>query len=164
MQLLFKTVFNLTFLTPFEACGICHMNNMALMLLMAVAFLMQSCWELAFELGPSKDPYRPNALKMSSDISSHNVLALNIDPDPAPNCFVPMLCSYRTVKWCNQGLHNRHRRNYHKDWRDCTPPNFLHGGQPSICCDVICHILGPLTPDPCLGNAADHQHGDSVCG
>jgi hypothetical protein len=43
MQLLFQTVFNLTFLTPVEACGICHMNNIALMLLLAVAFLMQSC-------------------------------------------------------------------------------------------------------------------------
>ena len=43
MQLLFKTVFNLTFLMPFEAYGICHMNNMALMPLMAVAFLIQSC-------------------------------------------------------------------------------------------------------------------------
>jgi hypothetical protein len=78
------------------------MNNIALMLLLAVAFLMQSCWELAFELGP-EDPYRPHALRLSPDISSHNVLDLNINPDPAPNCFVPMLRSYHTAKWCNQG-------------------------------------------------------------
>jgi hypothetical protein len=91
-----KMLFDL--LTPIEARGICHMDNMALTLLLAVAFLMQSCRELAFKLRSGKDPYRPHALKLSANFSSHNVLDPHIYPNPCSKLLVFMLSSCHTTK------------------------------------------------------------------